>query len=43
MMKEPLGKGYERKYNWPGQTNTDDFKFGLAIVNSENAKNVMYP
>lgn len=43
MVKEPLGKGFERGYNWPDKTNDNKFKFGVPTVGSESAKDVLYP
>lgn len=41
-MKEPLGLSYQRGYNWPGQTQSNGFAFGVPTIGSENAKDVLY-
>jgi hypothetical protein len=41
-IREPLGVGYERGYNWPG-IDKDKFQFGVATMGSESAKDVLYP
>ena len=45
MMKEPLGVGYSRGYEWPDKVkqNGDSHKFGLPTISSENAKEIVYP
>ncbi|KAL4491814.1 hypothetical protein ABPG72_006069 [Tetrahymena utriculariae] len=41
---EPLGKRMERNYEFPQEVHQNNFKFGLATINSENtAKEVMFP
>jgi len=43
-MKEPLGQGYKRGYNWPEPVQTNDkFAFGVPTIGSENAKEILYP
>ena len=41
MMKEPLGIGYQRGYNWPEKVH-DEFAFGVPTISSENTKNILY-
>lgn len=42
-IREPLGKSYQRGYNYPDQIKTSDFQFGVPTGASENAKDVLYP
>lgn len=42
-IKEPLGKGYERGYNYPEVVQTNDFKFGQLTIPSESAKILIFP
>lgn len=42
-LKEPLGKSYQRNYNYPNQVQNGEFKFGVPTMASENAKDVLYP
>ena len=45
-MKEPLGRGYERGYEWPSEIaekNKENHKFGQPILPSENVKHILYP
>lgn len=42
-MREPLGKPYERGYQVPGEVNEEKFKYGVATIGSESAKDVLYP
>lgn len=41
--REPLGKGYTRKYDWPEKTQNGDIKFGVPTAGLENAKDMLYP
>ena len=41
--REPLGKSYVRGHNLPGAVENPEFKFGVATVGSESAKDVLYP
>jgi EF-hand domain-containing family member B len=41
--KEPLGKAFERGYNWPQQAQDPNHKFGLPSTGLENAKDMIYP
>jgi hypothetical protein len=43
-LKEPLGQGYQRGYQWPDKVqNQQEYAFGVQTLNSENAKQVLYP
>jgi len=42
-MREPLGKAYERKYQMPGETQTDGFKYGVPSGQCVSAKELLYP
>jgi hypothetical protein len=42
-MREPLGKSYVRGFKMPDQVQKEEFKFGVPTLNSENAKDVLYP
>jgi EF-hand domain-containing family member B len=42
-VKEPLGKPYERGYNWPSKVQSGEHKFGLPSTGLENAKDMIYP
>jgi len=42
-VREPLGKSYQRGYNWPKQAQQSDHAFGVATAYSINAKDVLYP
>ena len=43
-LREPLGTGYERGYNWPeAVADKGKYQFGVQTMNSENAKDVLYP
>mmetsp|Transcript_33680 Transcript_33680/g.38289 ORF Transcript_33680/g.38289 Transcript_33680/m.38289 type:complete len:425 (-) Transcript_33680:161-1435(-) len=41
--REPLGKSMSRKYEFPGQVTSSNFAFGVANVESESAKEVLFP
>ena len=42
-VKEPLGKGFERGYNYPQEVQTGNFKFGQQTEPSENSKLLIFP
>jgi len=42
-VREPLGKGYERGYNWPRQTQNGQMEFGVPTKGIVNAKELLYP
>ena len=42
-VREPLGKGFERKYEWPDKTERGSIAFGVASTGLENAKDMLYP
>ena len=42
-VKEPLGHGFERGYNWPDKTNGGNIEFGLPAQGLDNAKEMLYP
>jgi hypothetical protein len=43
-LREPLFKGFERKYAWPEQIeNKENYPFGLPTVSSEKAKELVNP
>lgn len=44
-VREPLGKSYQRGYNWPGQVGEDATKhsFGVPTKGLIDAKEVLYP
>jgi len=42
-VKEPLGQGYSRKYEWPEQAEQGAMKFGVPTTGLENAKDILYP
>lgn len=41
-IREPLGKGYERGYQWPDKIE-DKHTFGVATKGLMNAKEILYP
>ena len=41
--REPLGKPMPRSYIMPEEVKTDEFRYGLKIIPSEPAKNVLFP
>lgn len=44
MVKEPLGKSYQRGYNWPKQVvNAQQHAFGVPTQGLLDAKTVIYP
>ncbi len=42
-IREPLGKSYQRGYNYPDQIKQGDFEYGVPTGTSESAKDVLYP
>lgn len=44
-LREPLAKGFERKYAWPQEieANKENYPFGLATVSSDSAKVLVNP
>lgn len=42
-LREPLATGYERGYNWPEKIDREKHSYGVATINSENVKEVLYP
>jgi EF-hand domain-containing family member B len=43
-LREPLFKGYERKYAWPEQVeNKENFPFGLPTQHCERVKELVNP
>jgi len=42
-MREPLGKGYTRNYQWPEQAKHGGIAFGVPTAGLENAKEMLYP
>lgn len=42
-IREPLGKSYQRGYNWPKQAQQAEHAFGVPTNASMNAKDVLYP
>ena len=42
-VREPLGKSYQRGYNWPKQAQQQDHSFGVPTGVSMSAKDVLYP
>ena len=42
-MREPLGKSFQRDYNWPTAAEGGQGKFGVPTIGSESAKEVLYP
>ena len=42
-IKEPLGQGFERGYDWPDKTNGGNMNFGLPSKDLDNAKEMLYP
>jgi len=41
-IREPLGYGYERGYNWPQETQTGAHAFGKPTKDSLHAKELLY-
>ena len=42
-VREPLGRGYSRQYDWPAQTQGGAMKFGVPSTGLESAKDMIYP
>ena len=42
-VREPLGKGYSRQYDWPEKTGAGAMNFGVPSQGLENAKEMLYP
>ena len=42
-MREPLGKGFSRKYDWPEKCADGNIKFGIPSTGLESAKEMLYP
>ena len=42
-VREPLGKSYQRGYNWPKQAQEQNHTFGVPTGASMDAKDVLYP
>jgi len=42
-VREPLGKGFSRKYEWPDKTQNGSIKFGVPSTGLESAKEMLYP
>jgi EF-hand domain-containing family member B len=42
-IREPLGKGYERGYQYPQEVHSDKFKFGQVTIPSESSKVLIFP
>ena len=42
-VREPLGKSYQRGYQWPEQAKGDGHSFGVPTGYSMSAKDVLYP
>ena len=42
-MREPLGKGYSRQYEWPDKCDSGAIKFGVPSTGLESAKDMIYP
>ena len=41
--KEPLGKSFSRKYDWPATAEKGAINFGVPTRGLENAKEILYP
>jgi len=41
-VREPLGKGFSRAYNWPDHAD-EATKFGVPSTGLESAKDMIYP
>lgn len=41
--REPLGKSFQRNYDWPEQTANGKTTFGLPSKDCINAKELLYP
>ena len=42
-VREPLGRGYSRQYDWPAHANAGNMKFGVPSTGLESAKDMIYP
>jgi hypothetical protein len=42
-VREPLGQGYSRKYEWPEQIKDKNIEFGLPSAGLDSAKEMLYP
>ena len=42
-LKEPLGKGFSRAYDWPDKCSQGSINFGVPTAGLENAKDMLYP
>jgi hypothetical protein len=42
-VKEPLGKGFQRGYQWPDKTQGGNIAFGVPSTGIQNAKEMLYP
>ena len=42
-IREPLGQAFNRNYNWPQQTQHNQFAYGVPTIGSECTKDVLYP
>lgn len=42
-VKEPLGKGFSRQYQWPDKTANGEIQFGVPSQGLESAKEMLYP
>lgn len=42
-VREPLGKGFSRQYNWPEKAAGGQAKFGLPTTGLESAKDMIFP
>lgn len=41
-IREPLGGGYKRGYNWPNAAENGSIAFGVATTGLDNAKELLY-
>ena len=41
-LREPLGKGFSRQYQWPEKAENGAMKFGVPSQGLENAKDILY-
>lgn len=41
-VREPLGGGYKRGYNWPNAAENGEIAFGVATTGLDNAKELLY-
>lgn len=42
-LREPLGKGYSRQYDWPERAANGDIIFGVPTAGLESAKEMLFP